>query len=166
MHKEELKMSPPWVVYYREIEALFGEDPDIRIEFDEDEYIIKLFVENVDKADALSQLLPDEKVFGSVTVYTTIIPANRPQTKADLIRRAFEGNPAFSYATTIEGVFSNPITYVAYKNKVVQYFGDNLHDPHGNVSTLYQEIAKDVIGEDDGVWFCTDLPGNFGNTKK
>ena len=56
----------------------------------------------------------------------------------------------------IEGVFVNPIHYCVFKKEVAQYWGDNLGDPHGNVSTLYQEIAKDIFGESGGVIFCTD----------
>ena len=163
--EKELKLSPPWVTYYREINALFGEDPDIKIEFDEDECIIKMYVTGQDKADALEQLLPLQKEFGSVVVYTEIIPANREATKCDLIRKAFEGNPAFSFAAAVEGVFTNPLTYAVFKNKVVQIWSDNIGDINGNISTLYQDIAKNIFGEIDGVCYCTDLPGNYAKTK-
>lgn len=159
---EKMKLSPPWIIYYKEIEALFGDDPDIKIEYDEDEYIIRLYVTGQDKADALTQLLPAERMFGKIKVCTIVVPANKEATKADLIRRAFEGNPAFSYAVTAEGIFANPITYTVFKNKVIQIWNDSLSDIHGNMSTLYQEIAKDIFGEIDGVFFNTDLPGNPG----
>ena len=32
----EVKLSSPWVLYYRKLEALFGNDPDIEVEFDAD----------------------------------------------------------------------------------------------------------------------------------
>ena len=51
----------------------------------------------------------------------------------------------------------NPITYVVFVNEVVQYFNDDLGDVYGQCSTLYQEIAKDVFGETEGVFFCTDV---------
>lgn len=35
-------------------------------------------------------------------------------------------------------------------------FNDDLGDPHGLRSTLMQELAKEVIGESDGIHFCTD----------
>ena len=47
--------------------------------------------------------------------------------------------------------------YVIFANKVVQYFNDSLSDAHGVCSTLYQDIARDVFGDDCGVYFCTDL---------
>ena len=38
-----VKISPPWVSYYHKLKALFGEDPDIRIEYsDADKYEINL----------------------------------------------------------------------------------------------------------------------------
>lgn len=49
---------------------------------------------------------------------------------------------------------------MARVNKVVQYFNDDLGDAHGVCSTLYQEIAKDVFGEHEGIFFCTNLPAD------
>lgn len=153
------KLSAPWVTFYRELEALFKEDEQIKVVLDEDAEspVIKIYVDNNEKQAALSQILPTEKVFGSVTVRVNIIPANGSwQHIINLFYKAFEGNPALSFIETVDGVFSNPIHYVVFKNKVVQYFNDNLGDIYGNCSTLYQDIAKDVFGDVDGVCFCTD----------
>lgn len=153
----KLKMASPWVEYYRQIEALFGKDPEITVRFDEETNVIKLLVDNSDKAAALEKLLPAEKTFGNVTVRTVIIPANQEEkSRAALIETAFKGNPVFRFAKTIEGVFSSPISYIVFKHEVVQYPIDNLHDINGNRSTLYETIADEVIGEEEGVCFCTD----------
>ena len=156
MENKEVKLAPPWITYYRQVEALFGEDPDIKVVFDEDELHIKLYVENEIKAAALDEILPVQKDFGNVSVFIEVIPANTEPKKVDMIRRAFEGNPAFSYTTTIEGIMVNPINYVVFKPEVVQFWNDNLHDPHGLVSTLMEDVARAVIGEEDGVMFTTD----------
>lgn len=157
-----VKLSAPWTTFYREVEALFGEDPDIKIVFDENDLVIRLLVEDPDKADALTQLLPTEKNFGNVTVSLSVIPANKDvaPSKISLIKRAFHGNPAYHYSASAEGIFSNPIHYVVFANKVVQFFNDDLGDVNGNCSTLYQEIAKDVLGEGEGICYCTDTPTN------
>lgn len=153
----KLKMAAPWVEYCRQIEALFGKDPEIRITYDEDDGEIRMLVDNTDKAAALEKLLPAEKTFGNVTVRTIIVPANlEEKNRAGLIETAFKGNPVLRYARTIEGVFTNPVSYIVFKNEVVQYPIDNLHDINGNRSTLYETIANEVIGEDEGVCFCTD----------
>ena len=156
MEDKKMKLSPPWVEYYRKIEAMFGPDPDIRVEFDEDEMHIKLYVESHEKAAALDELLPVQKDFGNVSVFIEVIPANDEPKRIDYIKRAFEGNPAFSYATTIEGIMSNPISYVVFKPEVIQFWNDNMGDPHGITSTLMADIAKEIIGEDEGVIFSTD----------
>lgn len=157
MH-ETVRMISPWVNFYKEIEALFGEDPDINIIFDNDNMKINLYVEKQEKAEALSQLLPDERVFGNITVKVAVIPANFQYVPTiKLFEDAFENNPVFSYANSIEGLFSNPINYVVFKNKVVQYYNDDLGDANGVRSTLYQEIAKDVFGDGINVNFCTDV---------
>ena len=51
---------------------------------------------------------------------------------------------------------TNPFVYVMFKPEVVQYWDDNLGDPHGNISTLAQEIARDVFEDGNGVYFSTD----------
>lgn len=160
----KLNMSAPWVTLYHQIVALFGDDPEIHaINYDEENNVIKMYVENSTKAEAIGLLLGTERTFGNVTVKIDIIPAN-PLESGDITRlfnEAFRGNPAFSYLATADGIFSNPITYVVFKNEVVQYWDDNLGDVNGNCSTLYQEIAKNVIdlGQNAaGVFYCTDVP--------
>lgn len=160
---EKVKLSSPWINFYHEIVALFGEDPDIKIEYDEDELEIKLFVDNPTKADALTKLLPNERVFGRIVLKITVIPANDVNSSdSALFQKAFEGNPAFSYIENVDGAFTFNASYVVFKNKVVQYFNDDLSDVNGFRSTLYQEIAKDVFGNTNGIYFCTDVEGNTG----
>lgn len=161
---EKLKLSAPWVTLHREVVALFGDDPDIEIEYlagDGEDPTIKLYVNGQDKADAIERILPESYDFGGVVVNMVIVPANRLESKDALYRRAFEGNPAFSYAVTADGIFTNPITYVVFKNKVVQFWNDDLSDVNGNETTLYESIAADVLA-DDGVCYCTDTPENLG----
>lgn len=57
-----LQLSPPWDIYYQELNALFGQDKEIHVIFDEEEYEIKLHVDEIDKATALEELLLKEVV--------------------------------------------------------------------------------------------------------
>ena len=157
-----LNLSSPWVIYYREVQALFAEDPSVHVVYDEWENHIKLYVDKGDKAEALELLLPKEKMFGDVTVKLSIIPANNADglfgdfNTGELYSIAFYGNSAYAFSKTITGVFTNNLTYVVFKKKVVQYYNDSLGDIYGQCSTLYQDIAKDVFGESEGLFFCTD----------
>lgn len=152
----KVKLSSPWVLYYHELQAFFEKDSEVEVVFDEEETEIKLFVDNPRKADALTQLLPAEKKFGSMEVKVTVIPANNlKKTKFRLIQEALDGNDAVIYFDS-EDVFTNPIGYVVFDKEVVQYFTDDLSDIHGCRSTLYQDMAKEIFGNLDGVCFCTD----------
>lgn len=154
---EKLNLSSPWVNFYREIEALFSEDPEIKVAFDEQENVISLYVDNEEKAEALTQLLPSARTYGNVTVSVRVVPANQlAENRLALFQAAFKGNPAFSFAKTVEGDLGLKISFVVFAPKVVQYYQDNLQDINGFRSTLYQEIAADVFEEEDGVFFCTD----------
>lgn len=160
METNKLSLSAPWAIYFRQIEALFKEDPEIKVIFDSEENEIKLYVESQDKADALGELLPEEKSFGEVTVKVTIIPANDEEiTTLKLIERAFRGNPALKYVkSTDPSLQTFGADYVVFKKEVVQYFNDSLADIYGQCSTLYQDIAKEVIElkAGDNIYFCTD----------
>ena len=166
------KLSPPWVLFKNEIQALFGQDPDIEIEHIDDDYnhVIKLLVKDNDKASALNELLPVSKTFGNVEVEIEVCPTNEKDViastfdwdRATLYKAAFHNNPVFAFVHVVEGIFASNFTYVVFKNRVVQFFNDNLQDVYGNISTLYQEIAKDVFYNEDRVFFCTDIEERVG----
>ena len=161
----KLNLSPPWVVYYRKLSTFFKEDPEVRIIYDDIEQEIKLYVSNAEKAVALENLLPNEQVFGNVTLYITIVPANQTcfdSVKAgystnsnDIVRICFS-NKAVVGVKVVDGIMTNKMTFVIFKKEVVQWFSDSISDWHGLTSTLYQDLAKDIFGDISGVFFCTD----------
>lgn len=175
MKNIRMKLSPPWCTYISELTALFGEDPEIKINYDNFGRVIKLFVSNQEKADALCSLLPTCKYYGNVDLMIDVIPPSGEKQYISsykdiksIYEAAFKGNPVFSFVHEVQGIFSNSIIYVVFKNKVVQFFNDNLNDVYGNVSTLYQEIAKDVFEHDirdenepENVFYCTDVDGKL-----
>lgn len=151
-------LSAPWNIYVHQLNAMFDPDPQIQVLYNEEAMEVKLLVEDSEKAEALSELLPEEQVFGNITLKVTVIPANEEvKDRAALFAKAFDGNPVLSYMKTFATPFGNQ-TYMVFQNKVVQYFSDNMQDINGFTSTLYQEIAKELFGVDGGLYFCTDLP--------
>lgn len=159
---ENIKLSAPWTTFCNEIVALFENDLDIKIRYDDVEKNIKLFVSDAHKAEALAKILPAKKKFGNVVVTIDIVPANDADTITTVLNEAFRGNPAVQYIYDAETPFG-PINYVVFKNKVVQFYNDQIDDINGNKNTLYQEIAKDVfeINTGDRVFFCTDAPAGL-----
>lgn len=154
---EKLTLSSPWITFTKEIKLLFRQDPDIRIIIDFDTNEIKLLVSKKNKAEALAKLLPVEKTFGNITVKITVVPPNdEPDTPIEWIKTAFEGNPVFDGAQSKESTIGS-FNYAVFKKEVVQFYNDQLDDINGNKSMLYQEIAKDVLGTQDGVFYCTNV---------
>ena len=151
------KMSPPWVQFVCSLEAMFGDDPEIKIEFvDKDEgKFVKLYVDNQRKADAIGKLLPLEMSFGGVDLGIVVVASNKATSAAQLYTDAFAGNPVLEDVKVIDGIFPNPLTYVMFKKEVVQYYNDDMSDVYGNRTTLYQELAKELFIMKDGVNFCT-----------
>lgn len=176
MTEVRLRISSPWVTYVNKLKVLFGQDPNITIEYDNVAPSVTLRVSSATKYDVLNLVLPNTKTFGNITLKINVVPANGVNThygadvtkltnkqKVDIL---FDGNPAFAFSHEVTGALSNTLVYVAFKNKVVQFFNDNLSDVHGNISTLYQDIAEDLIGEETSglfnVCFCTDVEENIG----
>lgn len=175
----KLQLVSPWVNVYHELNALFREDRDVTVIFDEEETEVKLYVNGAEKAEALEKLLPGSKKFGSVTLKISIIPANtdamsyptpykrrQPYTVRRLMNdvqelfiSAFHGNPAFSFTDRVN-LQTNEIIYVVFRNEVVQYYNDDLGDYYGQCSTLYQSIAADIFKPIDNVHYCTDKLNN------
>lgn len=154
-----LNLSAPWTTYYREMQALFKGDPEVRVLYNPEEPELKLFVDNCAKADVLTRLLPTKKQFGNVTLNISVVPANgkivTPSDENDF-NIIFENNEALSYIWTVPAELGLNFTYVVFKNEVIQYFNDNLMDPHGLCSTLMQDIAADIF-QVPGVYFATDV---------
>ena len=154
-----VKLSSPWMIYYRQIKALFSQDPNVKVIFDEENFTVKIYVTGGSKAEAIEALVKS-KTFGNIEVKIDVIPANpENMTKIDLVKAAFEGNPILE---KIESgtLFDQPISYVVLKKEVVQYFNDDLSDINGVCSTLFQDLAKEIIGEEESVYFCTSTNGD------
>lgn len=152
-----LKLSSPWISYVHKLEALFGPDPDITVRYNEDREAVYLNVHGYDKAHALEQLLPAVVTFGNVSMDVIVVPDNNVPDIVELYRNALTGNPLFREIISItpEGS-SNAFNYVMFKPDVIQYWDDNLGDPHGNISTLAQNLAGDVFKGISGMYFCTE----------
>ena len=168
MAKPRFKISPPWVIYVRKLEALFDGDPLIAFNVDygaEGGPKVVLATNDGEKAAALVQLLPEELYFGGVKLQVGIECPSMANlafpNKKVLFETAFKGNPAFAYAIAPveEGYNWVPMVYVVFKNRVVQCFADNLNDCHGVISTLYQDLAEEIFGNGDvtGVYYNTDI---------
>ena len=158
MNDERVKLVSPWVGYLNQLDAFFKEDNDINVDYDSEAMVIKIYVGGDAKAEALSQLLPTSKKFGNVEVKINIIPANQHDTsRVGLFRKAFEGNKAVERIETLSDIYSNDyFNFIIFKPEVVQYYNDDLSDFNGICSTLYQDLAKELFGVSEGVFFCTD----------
>ena len=163
MQTPRLKISPPWVTYMNKLQALFDGDPQIAFNIDYDNLTVALAGNNGEKNAALQRLLPTEKQFGNVTLHIIVdgpIANIAFPTQKDLFDTAFKGNPAYAYSVSpsADTWFFN-MTYVVFKNCVVQFFNDNLNDCHGLISTLYQDIAAEIFEDANlnGVYYNTDV---------
>lgn len=150
-----IKLSAPWYTFYKKINALFELDPEVNVDFDDAKMIIKVYVGNAEKAEALYKLLPQQRMFGDVVVKVNVIPANKLKDSAySIASNAFRGNPAVDDVLKIDTYYGQ-MCYVQFAKDVVQFYNDDLSDPRGLCSTLYQDIAKDVFETPNNLFYCT-----------
>lgn len=153
---ENMKLSAPWMTFVNKIRELFLADKEVKILYDDEMKNVKLYVADARKAEALEQLMPKEKAFGNIKLTIDVVPANEGEkSKVDLFREAFRGNGAVAGIHEVETPFGKT-AYVIFEREVVQFFNDQMDDINGNLNTLYQEIAKDVFEDHDGIFFCTE----------
>ena len=166
MTEPRLKILPPWTIVIRKLEALFDGDPLIAFNtnFSGEGPSVVLSCNKGDKVAALLQILPEEVSFGNVKLKVMVdgTPSNRVFTsKVELFDTAFKGNPAYAYSVcpAEEGYQWIGTTYVVFNNCVVQFAADNLNDCHGIISTLYQNIAEELLTgpATDGVFYNTNV---------
>lgn len=160
----KVRMSPPWIEYVNKVKALFAKDPEIKIEFNENTMNLCIYVDNADKYEALSNMLPEEKVFGGAALAITVVPANTVKNKdyRYYMKKLFQGNGAVTHIEDLPGIMSNPMTFIVFEKEVIQYWNDNLGDINGMKSTLMEQIARDIFEDADGVFFNTDTDnGNW-----
>lgn len=154
---KQLKLSAPWETFVTELEVLFGGDPDINIRYESKARDVKLFVDGERKAAALAKILPTEKVFGNETLKIEVVPANsKDEGIADIYKDAFDGNPVLDEVLTMPMPFGDgQKNYVMFARQVVQFYNDDLSDPNGVETTLYENIARDVFVNQGGESYST-----------
>lgn len=150
-----VKISPPWTTYYRELVELFKKDKEIFIEHDEDKNVIEITTTKYEKSLALKKVLPCEKDFGGTKLKINIVYKEPKMDAINAFKELAINNPVFKY-TYVFPTSANPIAYVVFAKEVVQYWNDDMSDPHGITSTLYENLAREVFAENLGIIFSTD----------
>jgi len=146
--EKEVGISSPWMTYYKKLVALFNDDPDLEVLWDDDTKTVTIESINTFKIMALEKLLDPTVTFGNVTITVKCLVKNGSEdTAATLFRTAFAGNPHFSKVveTTITAIDE---TFVLFKPEVIQFFNDDLTDYYGNWNGLAEDITRDVIKKD------------------
>lgn len=160
----EMKLSSPWITYVHEIQKMFERDSEVRVMYDDENKEVKLFVDSIQKAEALEKILRHERTFGNVVLKITVVPSNKEKDILDVFNDAFFGNTALLYTVPLKSPLGIH-RFVVFDGKVVQFYNDQLDDPNGNKSTLYQEIAKDIFDDKFAVNFCTEVVDKNASNK-
>ena len=150
----QLVLGTPWSLYAQRVKSLFGPDPDVTVEYQDDARFLLLRVKGSAKAAAISALLPSEMDYGSVILRIEVTQVfGDPGEDRKLFDDAFGGNPVFS-GTAMGGIVGD-IPYALFKPAVVQLHEDDVSKYEGLVTMTYEELARSVV-EDTDVRICSD----------
>ena len=76
MAKAGVKLSPPWDTYVHYIESLFKGDPEVHLNYDEPNRLLKILVDEQEKYEAIDKIMPTSVAFGNVTLNIEVVPAD------------------------------------------------------------------------------------------
>ena len=159
-----INITAPWIEYYHKVNELFHYDSDIYVIYDEENQNLKLYAATDDKFQALDTFFPKTMNFGNVILNITVIPPNgftgevkNDISQREMIKNLFRNNNAVSFIYESKGTFIFHAMYVVFAPIVVQYYADDLSTFHGYHSMLYQDIAKELISVESGIYFCTEI---------
>lgn len=165
-NNRKLTLEAPWNTYRKMINALFEYDPEIEvgdvvdtIGIESVDYTIDIKVKNHRKFEALQKLLPNRKVFGSVTVSIFIYETeNDEKNDVEMFRDLFMDNPIVSNFEKIKLSDGSEKDFVCFQPQVIQFYDDDISDCYGNYNGLAEDIARAVFGDRAGdVGFSTGL---------
>lgn len=148
-----ITLSAPWVEYFNKLVTMFRYDPEVHITMSEQDKVVQIRVDNQIKANALAKLLPQEKTFGNITMKIQVIHSGEEDQIA-MLRNALNGNPVVNDIAVFDTIFGN-FACVIFEPIVAQYYNDNMRDPSGITTTLYQELAKELFNTDNEIVYCT-----------
>lgn len=141
-------LSSPWVRYAKRAEALFENDPDVVVDFDNSNRRLTVLVNGGDKANAIESLMPSEMECGNVTLEIEVCPSNEEATEVDAFRRAFAGNTAFVDVAEGYGP-ARDVNYALFMPDVVQVEEDDISEFDGLSTLTYAQLAKSVLRDTD-----------------
>jgi hypothetical protein len=157
---ENVALSSPWMTYYKKLVALFGDDPELNVLWNDDTKSITIESTNTFKIMALEKLLNPVVTFGNITVTVSCrVKDGAEESLSAIFKTAFAGNPHFK-GIIEKKVVAMDETFVLFKNEVIQFFNDDTTDYYGNWNGLSEDIMRDIIKKDIRVNIGTAKPLN------
>jgi len=148
------KLSPPWYIYHRKVQAMFGRDPEVHVkdlaEVEEGKYSYMILVSNKEKAEAIKAILPQSVKMGNTEIDVAILGPDEddivPLDKSDveIYEAAFSGNPIFE-KTAVRSYGPFATGYCIFKKEVIQFWNDDMSDYYGNYNGLASNIAQELF---------------------
>ena len=156
---EAVGLSSPWATCAKKIMAMFKDDEEITVKFDETNYIVYIESVNTYKIDALMKLFKPSITFGNVTlkIEPKVINGDARKTLATRLKTAFSGNPIVSQIIEAPNPFGDEELYLLFKKEVIQFPNDDTSDYYGNFNGLAEDFARELFKNDVAVNIGTDI---------
>ena len=161
---ENLKLSDPWYVHRSKLEALFEMDDAVTVgpvENTENGPYVTVKVSNHNKAAALKKVIRPSVAFGNVTLQIMVEDTAEGESEAEILKAAFAYNRIVRGVETVQRDLTATLhTFLVVDPSVLQFWGDNMADYHGNISMLAADVAREVLELTDAQICTADLRAN------
>lgn len=163
-----LKLSAPWVTYFKMVYNLLSVDPEIKMpktitEGEGGKCSFWIESPNATKIIALSKVLKNEIQMGNITITISFrcinddfcVDLQNDVTGADYTD-AFSGNPLFSKVVSEIFPGGAKVYYAVFKREIISFFNDDMTDYHANAHFIVADLVKQVSNESTTVNVCTE----------
>lgn len=142
---EEFKRLPPYAINYNRLVALFGGDPELTFDLDEDTRTATISSKNYHKLEALGKVLrnPMEQL------NIKLVNEGFDNEYVRVLEDAFAGNPNLdNIRIAIEAMTQTEVPVVTFKDSTIQFQADNRFVPHGYETTLAEILVKQLFNRE------------------
>lgn len=166
-------MANPITGHANQLAAFLAKDDDIHTKFEFKRRVLRIYVDDVSKAEALAVILKKRIELGKLYLDIAIYPPNADNgygKKLDLKagdmtadelktmwKCAFKGNRNFVRVLQAKDRTDTIWTFALFNNVAVQWLNDDMQNPELTTSALPETVVKTFAASHPGVQISTDV---------
>jgi len=172
----KVNLANPITGHANELAAFLAKDADIHTKFEFKRRVLRIYVDDAAKAEALACVLKKRIELGKLYLDIAIYPPNgdkgygkkldvklndlekgEPEVLKALWKTAFKGNKNFVRVLQAKDRTGTIWTFALFNRVAVQWLNDDIQNPELTTSALPETVVKTFAAEHLGVQVSTDV---------